>query len=239
MESAENRTSKKVSLSWHFWQFEASSSLVSKLDKCSFSHFLFFCFPKLLQCCGLKRFSELFHIARSLGFCTSRLSLWSYRTASLDVEPVYTFRAHSGPVLCLAVDATGEHCYSGGYDASIRCWSIPNSNIDPYDSFGEFIPSFQLFKTELNAVQVVGKGYKWMKRKKEYIACITFKSVCFCRSKCSVRHPRRPYWRCVGSVYARQQNAALVLLCRRHRQTVESRHKVASFEHIQGRRRSV
>ena len=54
----------------------------------------------------------------------------------MDVEPVYTFRAHSGPVLCLAVDATGEHCYSGGYDASIRCWSIPNSNIDPYDSFG-------------------------------------------------------------------------------------------------------
>ena len=59
------------------------------------------------------------------------------RTASLDVEPVYTFRAHSGPVLCLAVDATGEHCYSGGFDASIRCWSIPNSNIDPYDSFGK------------------------------------------------------------------------------------------------------
>ncbi len=59
------------------------------------------------------------------------------RTASLDVEPVYTFRAHVGPVLCLAMDATGEHCYSGGFDASIRCWKIPNSNIDPYDSFGK------------------------------------------------------------------------------------------------------
>ena len=60
------------------------------------------------------------------------------RTASLDVEPVYTFRAHNGPVLCLAMSATGETCYSGGLDATIRCWNIPNSNIDPYDSFGEW-----------------------------------------------------------------------------------------------------
>lgn len=61
-----------------------------------------------------------------------------FRTASLDVEPVYTFRAHSGPVLSLAVSPTGEVCYSGGADATIRCWNIPNSNIDPYDSFGMF-----------------------------------------------------------------------------------------------------
>ncbi|CAH1791651.1 unnamed protein product [Owenia fusiformis] len=70
------------------------------------------------------------------------LKLWNLhktvpakKTASLDVEPVYTFRAHVGPVLCLAVDPTGEHCYSGGADSTIRCWNIPNSNIDPYDSF--------------------------------------------------------------------------------------------------------
>lgn len=59
-----------------------------------------------------------------------------FRAASLDVEPVYTFRAHVGPVLCLAVSATGEQCFSGGMDSSIRCWNIPSSNIDPYDSFG-------------------------------------------------------------------------------------------------------
>ena len=58
------------------------------------------------------------------------------RAASLDVEPVYTFRAHEGPVLCLAMSPTGESCYSGGMDGTIRCWNIPNSNIDPYDSFG-------------------------------------------------------------------------------------------------------
>ena len=59
------------------------------------------------------------------------------RAASLDVEPVYTFRAHMGPVLCLAVSPSGEQCFSGGMDATIRCWNIPSSNIDPYDSFGK------------------------------------------------------------------------------------------------------
>ncbi|XP_025103843.1 striatin-3-like isoform X8 [Pomacea canaliculata] len=70
------------------------------------------------------------------------LKLWNLqktvpakKAASLDVEPVYTFRAHVGPVLSLAVSATGEQCFSGGVDATIRCWNIPSSNIDPYDSF--------------------------------------------------------------------------------------------------------
>jgi len=70
------------------------------------------------------------------------LKLWNLqktvqakKTASLDVEPVYTFRGHCGPVLCLAMSPTGESCYSGGADATIRSWNIPNSNIDPYDSF--------------------------------------------------------------------------------------------------------
>ncbi|XP_041355160.1 striatin-3-like isoform X2 [Gigantopelta aegis] len=70
------------------------------------------------------------------------LKLWNLqktvpakKAASLDVEPVYTFRGHVGPVLCLAISATGEQCFSGGMDSTIKCWNIPNSNIDPYDSF--------------------------------------------------------------------------------------------------------
>ncbi|XP_005100521.1 striatin-3 isoform X2 [Aplysia californica] len=70
------------------------------------------------------------------------LKLWNLqktvpakKAASLDVEPVYTFRAHIGPVLSLAVSPSGEQCYSGGMDTTIRCWNIPNSSIDPYDSF--------------------------------------------------------------------------------------------------------
>ncbi|CAL1527622.1 unnamed protein product [Lymnaea stagnalis] len=70
------------------------------------------------------------------------LKLWNLqktvpakKAASLDVEPVYTFRAHVGPVLSLAVSPSGEQCYSGGMDTTIRCWNIPKSDIDPYDSF--------------------------------------------------------------------------------------------------------
>ena len=48
--------------------------------------------------------------------CT--LKLWNLqktipakKSASLDVEPVYTFRGHVGPVLCLAMSPSGEQCY--------------------------------------------------------------------------------------------------------------------------------
>lgn len=70
------------------------------------------------------------------------LKLWNLqktvpakKTTSLDVEPLYTFRMHNGPVLSLSINGTGEHCYSGGLDGVIHCWNVPNSNIDPYDLF--------------------------------------------------------------------------------------------------------
>ncbi|XP_015919059.1 striatin-3 isoform X2 [Parasteatoda tepidariorum] len=70
------------------------------------------------------------------------LKLWNLqktvpakKTASLDVEPVYTFRAHMGPVLCLALSTSGDQCFSGGMDGTIRCWNVPSSLSDPYDSF--------------------------------------------------------------------------------------------------------
>ncbi|XP_055684897.1 striatin isoform X2 [Lutzomyia longipalpis] len=70
------------------------------------------------------------------------LKLWNLqktvpakKSASLDVEPLYTFRAHSGPVICLAMSTNGEQCYSGGLDSMINVWNLPNSNIDPYDSY--------------------------------------------------------------------------------------------------------
>lgn len=61
--------------------------------------------------------------------------IYFHRSASLDVEPLYTFRCHTGPVLCLAMSATGEQCYSGATDGAIHCWNLPSANIDPYDSF--------------------------------------------------------------------------------------------------------
>uniref|UniRef100_A0A8C6SZE8 Striatin n=1 Tax=Neogobius melanostomus TaxID=47308 RepID=A0A8C6SZE8_9GOBI len=55
--------------------------------------------------------------------------------ASLDVEPIYTFRAHRGAVFSVVMSATGDQCFSGGLDGTIQCWNTPNPNIDPYDSY--------------------------------------------------------------------------------------------------------
>ncbi|XP_077552053.1 connector of kinase to AP-1 isoform X3 [Haemaphysalis longicornis] len=80
------------------------------------------------------------------------LKLWNLqktlpakKTAALDVEPLYTFRAHVGPVLCLAMSATGEECFSGGLDHTVRCWTVPSSALDPYDSFEPGVLSRTLY----------------------------------------------------------------------------------------------
>ncbi|XP_041726441.1 striatin isoform X2 [Coregonus clupeaformis] len=57
------------------------------------------------------------------------------KSASLDVEPIYTFRAHQGAVLCVVMSSTGEQCFSGGVDGTIQSWNTPNPNVDPYDSY--------------------------------------------------------------------------------------------------------
>uniref|UniRef100_A0A674BYH8 Striatin n=1 Tax=Salmo trutta TaxID=8032 RepID=A0A674BYH8_SALTR len=56
-------------------------------------------------------------------------------SASVDVEPMYTFRAHQGAVLCVVMSSTGEQCFSGGVDGTIQSWNTPNPNLDPYDSY--------------------------------------------------------------------------------------------------------
>ncbi|KAM4662716.1 striatin-3 isoform 3-T3 [Discoglossus pictus] len=70
------------------------------------------------------------------------LKLWNLqktvpakKSTSLDVEPIYTFRAHIGPVLSLVVSSNGEHCYSGGLDTTIQWWKMPSPNVDPYDTY--------------------------------------------------------------------------------------------------------
>ncbi|KAJ8412773.1 hypothetical protein AAFF_G00117240 [Aldrovandia affinis] len=57
------------------------------------------------------------------------------KSASLDVEPIYTFRAHRGAVLCVVMSTSGEQCFSGGVDGTIQSWNTPSPNIDPYDSY--------------------------------------------------------------------------------------------------------
>ncbi|XP_014797177.1 PREDICTED: striatin-3 isoform X5 [Calidris pugnax] len=70
------------------------------------------------------------------------LKLWNLqktvpakKSASLDVEPIYTFRAHIGPVLSLAISSNGEQCFSGGIDKNIQWWNMPSPNVDPYDTY--------------------------------------------------------------------------------------------------------
>ncbi|XP_071971498.1 striatin-3 isoform X2 [Engystomops pustulosus] len=70
------------------------------------------------------------------------LKLWNLqktvpakKSASFDVEPIYTFRAHMGPVLSLVVSSNGEHCFSGGIDSTIQWWKMLSPNVDPYDTY--------------------------------------------------------------------------------------------------------
>ncbi|XP_076247091.1 connector of kinase to AP-1 isoform X2 [Calliopsis andreniformis] len=70
------------------------------------------------------------------------LKLWNLhktlpakKSASLDVEPICTYRSHTGPVLCLAMSSTGNQCFSGGLDGMIYCWTILSPNLDPYNSY--------------------------------------------------------------------------------------------------------
>ncbi|CAB1348599.1 unnamed protein product [Coregonus sp. 'balchen'] len=40
-----------------------------------------------------------------------------------------------GAVLSLAMGEDGDSCYSGGLDGTVRCWKIPDLNVDPYDNY--------------------------------------------------------------------------------------------------------
>ncbi|KAM4595182.1 striatin-like [Fundulus diaphanus] len=70
------------------------------------------------------------------------LKLWNLqktapakKCAALDVEPIYTFRAHSGAVLSVTMSSSGDQCFSGGVDGTIQSWNTPGPNVDPYDSY--------------------------------------------------------------------------------------------------------
>lgn len=58
-----------------------------------------------------------------------------HNSGGTELEPVYTFRGHKGPVLCLVLSPTGDHLYTGGIDGNICCFNVPSSNGDPFDSY--------------------------------------------------------------------------------------------------------
>ncbi|NWQ89446.1 STRN4 protein, partial [Burhinus bistriatus] len=70
------------------------------------------------------------------------LKLWNLqkpvapkKNAALDVEPVYAFRGHRGPVLAVAMGRDSALCCSAGVDARIRRWRLPDLDMDPYDGY--------------------------------------------------------------------------------------------------------
>ncbi|XP_007941076.2 striatin-4, partial [Orycteropus afer afer] len=89
--------------------------------------------------------SLAFHHSQSALLTASEdgtLKLWNLqkavtakKNAALDVEPIHAFRAHRGPVLAVAMGSHSEHCYSGGADARIHSWKMPDLNMDPYDGY--------------------------------------------------------------------------------------------------------
>lgn len=58
------------------------------------------------------------------------------RSAIIDLEPLYTFRGHTGPVLSTIFSIEGDTVYSGSQDGSIMMWQIPNDLNDPFDVYG-------------------------------------------------------------------------------------------------------
>lgn len=51
--------------------------------------------------------------------------------------PFRIFVPSRGPVLAVAMGSNSEYCYSGGADACIHSWKIPDLSMDPYDGYGE------------------------------------------------------------------------------------------------------
>jgi WD40 repeat protein len=77
----------------------------------------------------------------------------NFRNANTDIEPVYTFRKHSGPVLSVLFSTEGDHCISSGLDAKIIVWSTPNFDTsDQYDPYGKFSYIRDMFDQDYNII---------------------------------------------------------------------------------------
>ncbi|KAK6012152.1 WD domain, G-beta repeat protein [Ostertagia ostertagi] len=61
-----------------------------------------------------------------------------------EIEPVYTFRGHLGPVLCMDLSPTGDHLFTGGKDGVICCWNVPSTTGDPYEAYDPKVLSERL-----------------------------------------------------------------------------------------------
>jgi len=59
--------------------------------------------------------------------------LGNTKKSMVDIDPIYTYRGHMGPVL--TVDISEDICYTGGLDSTIRSWKVPPKNIELYSKY--------------------------------------------------------------------------------------------------------
>ncbi|KAF3847704.1 hypothetical protein F7725_020732 [Dissostichus mawsoni] len=52
-----------------------------------------------------------------------------------------SMHSKNGAALSLSMGEDGESCYSGGLDGAVRCWKMPDLNVDPYDNYDPGIES--------------------------------------------------------------------------------------------------
>jgi striatin 1/3/4 len=59
--------------------------------------------------------------------------------SSGDIEPLYTFRGHTGAILSLVITQNGQQFLTSSQDCTIRIWNMPNDDIDQYDAYDQNI----------------------------------------------------------------------------------------------------
>ncbi|KAJ3216700.1 hypothetical protein HDU67_009132 [Dinochytrium kinnereticum] len=54
-----------------------------------------------------------------------------------DLEPVFTFRGHKGPITSITISPDSQYLFTGSLDATVLCWKIPPIGTELY---GEYTP---------------------------------------------------------------------------------------------------
>ncbi|KAJ3096729.1 U3 snoRNP protein [Phlyctochytrium planicorne] len=52
-----------------------------------------------------------------------------------DLEPVFTFRGHKGPITSLTISPDSQYLYTGSVDSTVVCWKIPPTTIETYGQY--------------------------------------------------------------------------------------------------------
>ena len=78
------------------------------------------------------------------------------------MDPLYTFRGHTGAVLsCVCTKGNPESVlFSGGADATVRCWKIPHTaEYNLYDPYGKGLVFCILSCEHQSPVSIASKFY--------------------------------------------------------------------------------